>query len=331
MLSRSNLIFRRLTSQIPEQSSKLVVKNDSGKEKNIKKHEIKAKLGKPKWSLFNDRPIVPTNLSFPNEIGVQGYDPDIPVKKVLEEAPKFFKKDLKKFSKEIREAGGIEKIECIEQIGLLRHGDTKVDYQFKEPSDIEIWKTGCDSDWGEGFSTCSLNLTNNKTAMFSGNISTKIVEDGRVERAGWASMKLRDFRSFMRKKYMTRWANYSHLLIRCRGDGRSYKIMLYTPGSIDLTWGDSYSYPLHTHGGPYWQVEKIPFSRFFHTVYGRIQDRQEKIPRINISSISITLMDRMDGPFNLEIDFIGVTHDKSHKEEFAYETYVAPVWNTQGF
>jgi hypothetical protein len=32
-------------------------------------------------------------------------------------------------------------------------------------------------------------------------------------------------------------------------------------------------------------------------------------------------MDRIDGPFKFELAFIGVTHDISHKETFAYETY----------
>ncbi|CEF69776.1 Complex I intermediate-associated protein 30, mitochondrial [Strongyloides ratti] len=318
LLSRSSLLFRRLSSsQVPNKSSSLVKNIDSDKGEKIKKYELKAKLEKPKWSLFKDRHTAPTNLSFPNEIGVEGYDPDIPFKDVLESIPRITKSELSKFAEETRSSINIEKVECIESTGILRHGDTNINYQFKEPSDINMWKTGCDSDWGEGFSTCSLKLTDENTALFSGNLSTKLINDGKTERAGWASMKSKDRRSFLRKKYMTRWLNYSHLIIRCRGDGRSYKIMLHTPGKIDLTWGDSYSYPLHTHGGPYWQIEKIPFSRFFHTVYGRIQDKQQKVFRQQISSI--------------EIDFIGVTHDKSHREEFAYETYTLPIWYSDGF
>lgn len=43
------------------------------------------------------------------------------------------------------------------------------------------------------------------------------------------------------------------------------------------------------------------------------------------------MMDRIDGDFRLEIDFIGVTNDTSHKEKFAYEIYQLPVYSTQGF
>ena len=105
--------------------------------------------------------------------------------------------------------------------------------------------------------------------------------------------------------------------------------MLYVPGSIDVTWGDTYAYPLHTHGGPYWQYEKIPFSRFLHTVGGRIQDVQRPVCRSDISSIGITLMDRIDGEFQLEIDYIGCYNDRSHEEKFAYEHYSIPMFNPQ--
>lgn len=51
---------------------------------------------------------------------------------------------------------------------------------------------------------------------------------------------------------------------------------------------------------------------------------------ISFSSVSIVLMDRIDGPFAFEIDWIGVVHDRSHIEETAYETYTLPLWNTHG-
>uniref|UniRef100_A0A1I7YH49 CIA30 domain-containing protein n=1 Tax=Steinernema glaseri TaxID=37863 RepID=A0A1I7YH49_9BILA len=147
---------------------------------------------------------------------------------------------------------------------------------------MKIWHTGCDSDWNEGYSKCELVRSDRNTAIFKGYLNGALIRDGKVERAGWAAMKSEDRMSFNRKKYLARWTSFSHLLIKCRGDGRSYKVMLYTPGAIDITWGDSFAYPLHTHGGPYWQYEKIPFSRFLHTVAGRIQDGQYRINQQNL-------------------------------------------------
>ena len=39
-------------------------------------------------------------------------------------------------------------------------------------------------------------------------------------------------------------------------------------------------------------------------------------------------MDRQSGPFRLEVDFIGVVQDHTHKEKFAYESYNLPIYNT---
>uniref|UniRef100_A0A0N5BAX5 CIA30 domain-containing protein n=1 Tax=Strongyloides papillosus TaxID=174720 RepID=A0A0N5BAX5_STREA len=331
MLSRSSFLFRRLATKASDNIPTVVPKDESKKQNKIKKKEYKAKVSKATLSLFGNRPAAPTSLAFPNKKGEEGYDPEVPIKELVNDGPKIIKEELSKFIHEASSSASIEKIQLIEDIGILRHGDTKIEYQFKKESDMDKWGTGCDSDWGKGFSTCSFKLTDDNTAVFSGNLVTQIPRDGKVEKAGWASIKTIETNAFMKKKYLSRWSNYSHLIIKCRGDGRSYKVMLHAPGHIDLTWGDTFSYPLHTHGGPYWQIEKIPFSRFFHTVYGRIQDVQEKVYLNKVSSFSIVLMDKIDGPFNLEIDFIGVTHDKSHQEKSAYESYELPIFNSQGF
>lgn len=48
------------------------------------------------------------------------------------------------------------------------------------------------------------------------------------------------------------------------------------------------------------------------------------------SSLMIMLMDRIDGDFSLEIDYIGVVHDRSHLEEHSYEAYHLPILFTEG-
>ncbi|CAP30433.1 Protein CBR-NUAF-1 [Caenorhabditis briggsae] len=290
-------------------------------------------LEKKKVGVFGTS-TVPINTNFPNPKGVIGYDPDFSVKELVAELPNTRKTQGAKLAEEIKDAFSnisIEKPELLEDIGFVRHNEARVEYKFDTSEKLDLWKIGCDSDWKEGFSTCSLVNSDRGTAVFSGNISTRVLKDGRVERAGWASMKLEDRKTFNRKKFLSKWRNFSHLLLKVRGDGRSYKIMLHSPLSMDFTWGDSFSHPLHTHGGPYWQYEKIPFSKFFHTVAGRIQDRQYRVNLEDTSSIGIVLMDRIDGDFKLEIDYIGVYNDTTHVEDFAYETYTLPVFNTHGF
>lgn len=88
-------------------------------------------------------------------------------------------------------------------------------------------------------------------------------------------------------------------------------------------WNDIYHYVLYTRGGPHWQVSKIPFSKFFLGSKGRVQDRQYPLPLDRVTNVGFSVSARggHEGPFNLEIDFIGLEFDPSHREEFAYEMY----------
>jgi NADH dehydrogenase [ubiquinone] 1 alpha subcomplex assembly factor 1 len=40
--------------------------------------------------------------------------------------------------------------------------------------------------------------------------------------------------------------------------------------------------------------------------------------------MGISAGDKINGPFHLEIDYIGLEFDPSHKESFAYEMYRMP-------
>lgn len=88
-----------------------------------------------------------------------------------------------------------------------------------------------------------------------------------------------------------------------------------------MLWNDTYHFFLFTRGGPYWQDVKIPFSRFVFSSKGYIQDRQLPIDKNLVNSIGLTVMDTYDGPFQLEIDYLGVLHEKTHNPTFEYEQY----------
>lgn len=50
---------------------------------------------------------------------------------------------------------------------------------------------------------------------------------------------------------------YNTLVIRARGDGRAYGLLLHTDSFYDFTWHDAYYYVFYTRGGPHWQLTKV--------------------------------------------------------------------------
>lgn len=55
------------------------------------------------------------------------------------------------------------------------------------------------------------------------------------------------------------------LVLKVRGDGRSYLINLHCEGYFDLMWNDVYHYALYTRGGPHWQIAKV--KHFYSKIY----------------------------------------------------------------
>lgn len=68
----------------------------------------------------------------------------------------------------------------------------------------------------------------------------------------------------------------------------------------------------------------MPFSRFFFSSKGTIQDKQSSVDSGRVTSFGITVADKNKGPFKLEIDHISVENDPLHTEESAYELYQMP-------
>ena len=67
---------------------------------------------------------------------------------------------------------------------------------------------------------------------------------------------------------------------------------------------------------------QIPFSKFYLTSCGRIQDQQHQLVPNRIRHIGITLGDGAEGPFQLEIDYIALLRDDNAElNDFEYEMY----------
>ncbi|ESN97555.1 hypothetical protein HELRODRAFT_177986 [Helobdella robusta] len=205
------------------------------------------------------------------------------------------------------------------------HNDYEILWKFDKPESLHDWIVTCDSDHNEGKSTADFIINKNKKAFFYGNLDVETPKDGITKNSGYCNISSpHNMLSFGRVKPYD-WSAYTHLLMKVRGDGRTYNLVLNMNRYWDVQWNDAYFFLLYTRGGPYWQLSKIPLSKFFLSSKGRVQDKQEAIQKGDILRFGITIADSYPGPFGLEIDFIGLVNDTTHKSEFDYEMYeVAP-------
>ncbi|XP_063627900.1 complex I intermediate-associated protein 30, mitochondrial [Cydia splendana] len=204
---------------------------------------------------------------------------------------------------------------------IARPGETDLIWCFNERSVLDKFVATSDSDHNEGFSTCKLDMSPAGRALFHGYLDTRVPKDGRIKKAGYCALRSQRTRKSFKRESTFDWHLYNTLVIKIRGDGRSYLLNLSCEGYYDITWNDIYHYVLYTRGGPYWQIAKIPFSKFILGSKGRLQDKQVRVRLDRVTHFGITCCDKINGEFNLEIEYIGLEFDPTHDEEFAYEMY----------
>ncbi|KAG9274919.1 complex I intermediate-associated protein 30, mitochondrial [Astyanax mexicanus] len=206
---------------------------------------------------------------------------------------------------------------------LLDHmlEQTLVQWEFRGPESLDQWVVSSDKEIG-GQSEAYLKLgKNNTTCMLYGTLCSVPPRDGETRYSGYCTLRSKQtLLSFDRKRHFD-WSTFNTLYIRFRGDGRPWMINISAEMYFSHNKNDIYSYFLYTRGGPYWQEVKIPFSKFFLSSRGRIQDDQHCLWLDKVNNIGFTLGDKADGPFQLEIDFIALCIDRAHTEEFAYEKF----------
>nr|SVE83755.1 EOG090X091L [Daphnia pulex] len=234
---------------------------------------------------------------------------------------KELKQEIKNWTAEVKDGVMMDPI-----MAMPLPGEVDAQWFFNQNTNFDDWVVTSDSDHNEGHSSCSFGVSQVGKGLFSGNLSTQLVKDGKVKNAGYCNIKsIRPLKSFKRDSFHD-WSAYTHLVLRVRGDGRSYMINLGSAGYFDINWNDQFHFALYTRGGPHWQVSKIPFSKFFMTSKGRVQDHQQAVPLNRITSFGITAADKINGPFRLEIDYVGLERDPTHTEISAYEQYKTPYF-----
>ncbi|KAK6639016.1 hypothetical protein RUM43_007286 [Polyplax serrata] len=235
---------------------------------------------------------------------------------------KIFLKLTQEFSKFVDEK--YENSVFNKKVTITDYHDEVIDivFKFDEDKDLDPFIVTTDSEQNiNGFSSASLKITENKTALFSGNLSCE-VPDSSIQYSGFVNLScVRKTKSFNRPSYYD-WRNYTHLVLKLRGDGRTWTILLSTPKHYRESWADQYAHPLYTRGGPYWQITKIPFSHFFLCTNTVVSKFKSSTIQLNyIARIGFTLSDNIDGPFKLELDYVGLENIPNHDRTSPYELY----------
>ncbi|PZC75498.1 hypothetical protein B5X24_HaOG206039 [Helicoverpa armigera] len=270
-------------------------------------------------SLNYSKPILITSQRwlFHESFRKGGYDTEKKVSNLehLKSGFKELKQELKLFGQEVKE------LIITDPLLIARPGETDLIWCFNEPGVLDKFVTTSDSDHNEGFSKCSLEMSSAGRARFHGYLDVRVPKDGRIKKAGYCAMRSKRTRKSFKRPATFDWNLYNTLVLKIRGDGRSYLLNISCEGYYDITWNDIYHYVLYTRGGPYWQIAKIPFSKFVLGSKGRLQDKQNRMRFDKVTHFGISCGDKINGRFDLEIEYVGLEFDPTHEEEFAYEMY----------
>lgn len=199
---------------------------------------------------------------------------------------------------------------------------------FDSDDRIKLWKPVADSDAKNGFSISTFSRSPEGYGQFKGFLDNRLPDDGITERSGFVSVigPRRPPEKLGQKEGLWDWSAFNAVNIRFRGDGRRYYFIANTSRyDSDLQYYDYHFYPLYTRGGPYWQTIKIPFSKLIFAAKAFVQDDQPMmIPQVKF--VAFNLLDTYDGPFCLEIDYIGLSLDRTPfmGKPQMYETYSYP-------
>jgi NADH dehydrogenase [ubiquinone] 1 alpha subcomplex assembly factor 1 len=158
-------------------------------------------------------------------------------------------------------------------------------YDFSDPKAAAGWTAIHDVVMG-GRSAGDIESTADGSMLFEGVVSLE-------NNGGFASIRSRP----------RQWdlGAYDGMVIRVLGDGKRYKLNLKTDSSFD---GVMYRVSFETNEGE-WQTLRFPFSDFWASFRGRVVPDAPPLDPAHIASIGLLISDKQEGPFRLEIAWIG--------------------------
>jgi monofunctional biosynthetic peptidoglycan transglycosylase len=168
--------------------------------------------------------------------------------------------------------------------GMKEEGKQRILLDFEQPGDAANWTVINDVVMG-GVSSSRFVVEKPGTAVFSGVVSLE-------NNGGFASANMKPAQFDL--------SDCDGIRFRVKGDGKSYKITLKNEGAFN---GFSYRFEFATKDGE-WLTIDAPFSSFVPKFMGETTSAPP-VDRARIKTFGFLIADKQDGPFRLEIDWIG--------------------------
>ncbi|MBE0572076.1 MAG: CIA30 family protein [Ignavibacteriaceae bacterium] len=150
------------------------------------------------------------------------------------------------------------------------------------------------SQWGVtnddvmgGVSSSKISTGENDVLVFSGNVSLD-------NNGGFASLRspIDDYNL----------SAYDRILIKVKGDGKTFSLSFR---QTKYFTGFNFTQRFQTEKDK-WQTIKLPFNNFKLKYYGREVTNSELPDKSSIKQLSILISDKQQGPFKIEIEWIGL-------------------------
>jgi monofunctional biosynthetic peptidoglycan transglycosylase len=167
---------------------------------------------------------------------------------------------------------------------MKEEGKQRMLLDFEQPGDAANWTVINDVVMG-GISNSRFVVEKPGTAVFSGVVSLE-------NNGGFASANMKPAQFDV--------SDCDGIRFRVKGDGKSYKITLKNDGAFN---GFSYRFDFTSKDGE-WLTIDAPFSSFVPKFMGQTTSAPP-VDRARIKTFGFLIADKQNGPFRLEIDWIG--------------------------
>lgn len=168
--------------------------------------------------------------------------------------------------------------------GMAAESISKLLTDFSDASVAKQWISVNDNVMG-GISEGGFQISEDNTLVFSGNLSLE-------NRGGFTSIRTRPEDLNL--------DGYDTIALRLKGDGRMYYINLM---NSSRSAASSYRAPIKTKKDN-WQEVRISFKDFVYTSFGRNVAGIAPLRAKDVQSLGVTLADKKEGPFRLELSWI---------------------------